>query len=141
MATLTLTAQQLEIIVADMEEKELLNDAEINSLAQKVNFLINIPLLDEEKELIVFAKIIKFIDRQLYQLLPNEIYKMVRDAGDGISKEEAAELERRLTPMINNVINIPILTEEQEAKLISLVLGIIINAMIKGFKLEEKIPQ
>jgi len=39
--------------------------------------------------------------------------------------------------MINNVVNIPILTEKLEEKLISMVLGVIIGAMAKGSKLEE----
>jgi hypothetical protein len=38
--------------------------------------------------------------------------------------------------MNNDVVNIPVLTEKQEEKLISLLLGLIINAMVKGFKLE-----
>ena len=83
---------------------------------------------------------IPVVDRQLYRLLPNEYYELVKDASDGISKEEAVKIEERLTPLINNVVNIPILTEKQEEKLIGLVLSLIINAMIKGFKLEEVQP-
>ena len=73
-------------------------------------------------------------------MLPNEYYELVKDTSDGISKEEAVKIEERLTPLINNVVNIPILTEKQEEKLIGLVLSLIINAMIKGFKLEEVQP-
>ena len=141
MAEITLTKQQLEKIKKDMDEKvEMLTDAEINAIAQKVNKVINLPVLSEEKEFIVFGKIIKWVDRQLYRLLPNEYYELVKDASDGISKEEAVKIEERLTPLINNVVNIPILTEKQEEKLIGLVLSLIINAMIKGFKLEEVQP-
>jgi hypothetical protein len=138
MNEITLTSSQLAQIKKDMNEKvEMLSDAEINALAQKVNKAINLPFLNEKKEFIVFTKVIKWVDKQLYQLLPNEYYELVKDASDGISKEEAIKIEDRLTPLINNVINIPILTEKQEEKLISLILGLIINAMIKGFKLEE----
>ena len=72
---------------------------------------------------------------------PNEYYELVKDSTDGISKEEAIKIEERLTPLINNVVNIPVLTEKQEKKLISLILGLIINAMVTGFKLEEVEPE
>ena len=141
MAEITLTKQQLNQIKEDIDKRvEMLTDAEINAIAQKVNKAINLPFLNEEKEFIVFGKIIKLVDRQLYRLLPNEYYELVKDASDGISKEEAVKIEERLTPLINNVVNIPILTERQEEKLIGLVLSLIINAMIKGFKLEEVQP-
>ena len=133
----TLTKQNLKKIESDQSKVEMLTDAQINALAQKVNTAINLPILSEEKEFIIFVKIIKWIDRKLYDILPNEYYELVNNATDGISKEEAAMLEDRLTPIINEAINIPIINERQEEKLISLVLGIIINAMAKGFKLEE----
>jgi len=141
MSEITLTKKQLKKIKNDMKETEMLTDAEINAIAQKVNKVTNLPFLDEEKEFIVFGKIIKRIDQVLYNLLPNEYYELVKDASDGINKEEATKFEERLTPTLNNLINIPVLTENQEQKLIGFVLSIIINAMVKGLKLEEVKPQ
>ena len=137
----TLTKKNLEQIKSDQKKVEMLTDAEVNALAQKVNMVINLPILNEEKEFVVFVKIIKWIDQKLYEILPNEYYELINDATDGISKDEAVALEQRLTPIINNAIDIPIISERQEEKLISLVLGIIINAMVKGFKLEETEPE
>lgn len=126
----------------DMKEKEeMLTDAEVNGLALKVNNAVNLPLIGEKKELQVFVKIIKWVDKQLYKLLPNEYYELVKDATDGITKEEALVIEERLTPLINEKVNIPILSEKMEAKLIGLILGLIMNAMVKGFKLEEVKPE
>jgi hypothetical protein len=139
--TVTLTKKQLQKIQEDMDDKiEMLTGAEIDAIAQAVNKAINLPFLSEEQEFIIFVKVIKWIDRQLYKLLPNEYYELVKDASNGISKEEAIKIEERLTPLINNVINIPIISEKQEAKLIGLILGLIIKAMVKGFKLEEAQP-
>ena len=141
MSEITLKMSQLDQIKVDMNEQvEMLSDAEVNALAQKLNAAINLPFLKEEKEFIVFVKVIKLIDKQLYNLLPNEYYVLVKDATEGISEEEAKIIKDRLTPVINSVINIPVLTEEQEGYLISLVLGLIINAMVKGFKLEAIEP-
>jgi hypothetical protein len=142
MATLALTQQQLDKVTNDMNSNAvMLSDSEIKALAQKINGKFNIPVLGETGELIVFAKIVKLIDRKLSQLLPNEFYKLVKDSTDGISKDEAISLEKRLTPLINDRINIPILSEDQEEKLISMVLGIIINAMVKGAHLEQIAPE
>jgi len=141
MSEIKLTKSQLKKIKRDMDKKvEMLTDAEINAIAQKVNKIFNLPFLNEEKEFIVFGKVIKLVDRQLYHLLPNEYYELVKDSSDGISKEEAAKIEERLTPLINNVVNLPVLTGKQEEKLIGLVLSLIVNAMVKGLKLEEVDP-
>lgn len=137
-----LTSDQLDQIKLDMSETiQMLSDAQVNALAQQVNKAINLPFLKEEKELIVFAKVVRLIDQKLYQLLPNEYYELVKDASNGISKEDAIVIEQRLTPLVNAAINIPVLSERLEEKLISLILGLIINAMVKGFKLEEVAPK
>lgn len=141
MTTISLTTDHLAGITNDMDKQaEMLTDAEINALAQKVNKKINLPFLSEEKELVVFAKLVKWIDRELYKILPNEYYGLINDASNGLTTEEANDLRIRLTPMINKAINIPILSEESEEKLINTVLGAIIGAMIKGSKLEEIAP-
>ncbi|HEY4786352.1 MAG TPA: hypothetical protein VIH57_09900 [Bacteroidales bacterium] len=137
---ITLTKDQIDQILLDMgkSQLEMLTDAEVNALAQKVNEKINLPFLSEEKELIVFAKIIKWIDRELYKVLPNEYYKLIRDSTDGISPEEAKAIEDRLAALLNKVINIPVLPEKLEEEVIRFVLHLIISAMIKGLKLEEQ---
>ena len=137
--TLTLTRTQLDQINNERKvQVDMLSDAQVNALAAKVNALVGLPFVSEEKEFRFIVKIIKWMDEQLYQLLPNEYYELIKDANDGISEEEAKEIERRLTPLINKVINIPIISEPLEAKLIGSILGFIINAMINGFHLEEK---
>jgi hypothetical protein len=137
-----LTSDQLDQIKLDMGETvQMLSDAQVNALAQQVNKAVNLPFLREEKELIVFAKVVRLIDQKLYQLLPNEYYELIKDANNGISKEEAIVMEQRLTPLINAAVNLPILSEKQEEKLIGLILGLIVNAMVKGFKLEEIAPK
>ncbi len=141
MAEIQLTKAQLDQIRKDMNEQvEMLTDGQVMALAQKVNKVINLPFLNEEKELKVFAKVVRWVDKQIYKLLPNEYYELVRGCDDGISKEEAMQIEERLTPLINNAVNVPVLPEKMEGKLIGLILGLIVNAMVKGFNLEEAEP-
>ena len=138
MATITLTKEQLQQIQSDMYwQSHMLNDEEVNALAHRVNNAINIPFLGESKEFIVFVKIIRWIDTQLYNVLPNEYYELVHNAHDGISGEEANQITDRVSKLINKVIDIPIVPEAVEGLIINMVLGLIIHAMVKGFKLEE----
>jgi hypothetical protein len=141
MTTIVLTKEQMDSIRMDMDQKcEMLTDAEVLALAQKVNEAINLPFLGEEAELKVFVKIVRFVDKELYKLLPNEYYELVHNATDGITKEEADEIINRLTPLINSVVNIPVIPEVLEGKLIELILRLIINCLIKGSKLDETTP-
>lgn len=134
----TLSASQIERIKTDMDKRvEMLTDAEVLALASKLNRVVNVPFVGEANELVVFTKLVRRIDRALYKALPNEYYELVHNAADGISQAEAQAIEERLTPAINRVVDIPFLTERMEAKLIGFVVGIIVNAMVKGFKLEE----
>ena len=136
MSTLTLDAQALENMQADMNAKtSMLTDEQLNALAQKINAAINIPILGEKAELVVFAKLIKLIDVKLYELLPNEYYELINSVNDGISEEEAAMMTQRLSKLLNEKINIPFISEQKEEKLISLVIGYIVGAMVKGVKL------
>lgn len=138
MEMIALTDLQLEQIKTDMDEIcEMLTNEQVMVLANKVNKKVNIPFLSEDKEFTVFFKIIRWIDKELYKLLPNEYYALIHDSSDGISEDEAENLKSRLVPLINKVIDIPILPEGVEAFVIDLILGLIINAMIIGFSLEE----
>lgn len=139
MAEITLTEEQIAKIMQDMgTQTHMLTDEEVNALANKVNKDINLPFLSEEKEGVVFFKIIRWIDRQLYALLPNEYYSMVHDATDGISQEELVRIRQRIVPLINDVVDIPILPEAMEGVLIGIVVDLILSALVKGFKLEQK---
>lgn len=132
-----ISEEQFMQIEEDQFPAEMLTDAQVIILATMINERINLPFIGEEKEQIVFIKLVKFVDRNLYMMLPNEYYSLIHDATDGISQKEADLIVERVTPLINNLVNIPILTEKMEAKLISLLLGIIMKAMVKGEKLEE----
>jgi ribosomal protein S13 len=139
MSTLTLDKQSVERINADMNEKvEMLSDEQVNAIAEMVNNAVNLPLLGEKTEFVVFAKIVRMLDSKLYELLPNEYYELINDASNGITEEEAAKMEERLTKLLNEKVNIPFISERKEEILIGIVIGQIIRAMVKGFKLSEK---
>lgn len=134
----TLNQQQLDVIKNDLSQtKEILTDAQVLALAQKVVSIVKIPFGTEEIKLKIVFKIIRLIEKQLYLKLPNEYFELLHDTADGLTQSEADALRKRLVPIINVLIDIPILTEEIEAFIIDLILGLIINAMVVGFKLDK----
>jgi len=133
-----LTKKRFLEIKNDADGVNMLSDEQIAALTEKLNEKVNLPIIGEKVENIVFAKIIRKIDGELYKLIPNEYYELIKDASDGISDRDADKFKARLTPLINSAVNIPIISEKKEKKIIESVLGVIIEAMRKNFKLEEK---
>jgi uncharacterized protein (DUF2384 family) len=130
--TIQLTANQRQGIQGDVDKNSMLTDQELEAIASKLNEHIDIPFVSEEHEQVIWVKIVKQIDRFLYKVLPNEVYQLIRTAQDGISNEEAQLIEQRLAQIINKYVDIPIVSEEVEEKIFTLVLSIIATAMKKG---------
>jgi hypothetical protein len=133
-----LNKKRFKKIKKDAEGTSMLSDGQIAALAEKLNEEINFPIIGENLEEILLAKIIKRIDQKVYELLPNEYYSLVKSVSNGISDEDAENIEARMTPLINEKVNLPFLSEEMEQKIIGFVLNSLINAMRKNFKLDEK---
>ncbi len=132
---IALTEEQLKGIAKDGKGTNMLTDEQVMRIADILNAKINLPVIGEEKEQVVFYKIVKLIDSKLYEILPNEYYELIASLENGISDQEAELMNKRLTKLLNRKINIPILSEKKEAKLIKKVLKIIIDAMRKNVKL------
>ncbi|MBR8843059.1 MULTISPECIES: hypothetical protein [Pseudoalteromonas] len=136
MTTITLTTEQREIVKAEMDNKiEMLSDEEIEVLATKLNEKINIPFIKEGTEQTIFVKIVKLVDRLLYQNLPNELYGLVKDTSDGISDEDAKELASVLGSRMNGKFDIPYLPEWVEQKLFVMLIELIVDAMRKNYSI------
>lgn len=116
-----------------------LTSGEIQKISSRLNKKVDIPVLGEQKEQIVLEKIIAQIDNCLYELLPDEIYDTIHMISDGITAEEAGIIKTRVSSIINSQINIPILSEEHEKKLIDEFLNLISLALQKGKSLIESI--
>ena len=134
MSTITLTEEQHKAIIADMDKQvELLSSDEIELLASRLNEKINIPFIKEGTEQTILVKTVKRFDRLLYDNLPNELYGLVQNSGDGISDEDADELEYILGSRLNKKFDIPYLPEVLEEKIFKLLVGMIVTAMRKKY--------
>jgi hypothetical protein len=110
----------------------VLKPEEAMRIARMINTAINIPFLSESRELAVFEAAIRLVDKAISMHLPKDLLESVHNVRDGISNQEVANLEQRLTPIINQMINIPLIPEFVEERLISMILGIMLNAMRVG---------
>ncbi len=135
MSSITLTKKQHEGIIKDASGSSMLTPKQLELLASRVNAMVNIPYLNEEQEQKVLVKAVRAVDLFLYDQLPNEIYGLIKDASDGISQEEAERMSKRLAQIANERVNLPYLTEWMEQKIFEMLIGFILNAMVKGNKL------
>lgn len=135
MPVLNLTDEQWEQIKKDAEGVEILSDREVERIVRKLQTERNLPFLNEEKEYIVFIKIVRKLDRLLYKTLPNEIYLTIRSTAHGIDPKEKREMIRRLRKYINKNVDIPYLPEIVEGAIIGMFLEIIVTAFVKGNRL------
>ncbi|MBD81478.1 MAG: hypothetical protein CL840_21345 [Crocinitomicaceae bacterium] len=145
MVNIQLTQEQWEQIKRDAEGTNLLTEEEIEKIARKLQTERNLPFVSEEKEFVVFVKIVRSLDHILYKNLPNEIYETIWDPNSGISEREKNRLVKSLTKYVNDKIDIPYLPEWSEKILIKGFLHLIANALLKGKSLEnvmeEEIPE
>ena len=147
MTTITLNDTQYDKIISDYfaseKERKQMTLEEVNKLADKLNEKIDIPFFfSEEKEGIIFAKIITKVDTFLYEYLPNEIYATIRTLDDGIvDDEEARKVVVRLSKLANKKIDLPFLPEVVEYLAISFIVNVIVNAMRKGIDLDKSIKK
>lgn len=135
--TVKLSATAYKKVGTDADGMEMLTKAEVEAIATKLNKVINLPILKEDREQIIIVKIIRQIDMFLYRVLPNEIYELIRVASDGISEKDALIMEENLTRLANDHINLPFLTEPMEETIFRVVIGLIVRAMLKGNSIKK----
>ena len=138
MTQITLTQDQRIAVKKDMDEQiEMLSDEEVEILATKLNEKINIPFVKEGTEQTIFVKVVRKADRFLYQSLPNELYGLVQKTGDGISDDDAEELESVLGTRLNKKFDIPYVPEWIEQKIFERLIGLLVTAMRRNFSISE----
>jgi len=108
--------------------------------ATLINAIIDIPLVSEEMEQIIFEHAVAIIDAALDDILPEIFAGLLRDSDKGIDKDHARDFAQRLAQAVNKRVNLPYLNEEQEGRLIQTVIDPIVKAMIGGRRLDDILP-
>lgn len=105
----------------------MLNDAQIEALADKLNNKINLPLVGEETEKQVLTTALRQLANALSGRVGEELRSIIQPLVDGsASPEEAVALKAKAVDHINRNINIPIIGEDTEAK----VLGPVVDGIV-----------
>ena len=113
---------------------------EQKKIASLINAIIDIPLVSEEMEQIIFEHAVAIIDAALDDILPEVFAGLLHDPGKGIDKDHARDFAQRLAVAVNKRVNLPYLNEEQEGRMIQTVIDPIVKAMIDGRRLEDVLP-
>ncbi len=103
-----------------------------SKLVALVNSSIDIPVVPESLEESIFRKSIDLIDDALDTFLPQEIQELAESLNDGIERNNAKDFVENLTRFLNKKVDLPILNEAQEGKLIGLVVDIVVKSMTKS---------
>ena len=104
-----------------------LSEQEIYEIASRINEKINLPILNEEKEQQLIMNAIRAIDKNVQGLILTEDRRRMMGANP---EDEVKRIVEKLTPAINNSVNIPILTEKQEGKVIALILRGVVKIIV-----------
>jgi hypothetical protein len=113
---------------------------EQKKIATLVNAIIDIPLVSEDMEQIIFEHAVAIIDAALDDILPEAFAGLLRSSDKGIDKDHARDFATRLAEAVNKRVNLPYLNEEQEGRLIQTVIDPIVKAMISGRRLDDILP-
>lgn len=119
----------------------MLETEEQKRIAKLINALIDIPMVPEDIEAAIFEHAVRIIDSALDDVLPEAFAELIRNSETGIDKDHAQTLANRLAEAVNQKVNLPYLNEEQEERVIRLVIDPIVKAMIDGRKLDDLLPR
>ncbi|MEI8385712.1 MAG: hypothetical protein WCF51_07080 [Nitrosomonadaceae bacterium] len=136
MSTIILTEEQRKQVLHEFDVQiEMLSAEEVEVLASKLNRKIDLPFITEGTEQIIFVKTVKVFDRLLYQNIPNELYGLIKNIGDGISDKDAEELKLVLGSRLSKSLEIPYVPEWVEQQVFEILIGLVVDAMKKGCSL------
>ncbi len=115
----------------------LLTDEERKKVAKIVNALVDIPLVPEALEETMFEHAVGMIDEAVEDTLPSVFTELLRNGENGINKNHAQDFANRLIESINKKIDLPYLDEEQEQRLLRIIIDPMVKGMVEGRKLDD----
>lgn len=109
----------------------MVSEAFKRGLAQKLNDFVDLPVLGEEQEQMVAEKLVELCLGSFEQIVPSNeaLDSMAQEEGGRGAGEPSMQqsLQARIVKQINGMINVPFADEEQEAK----ILNMIVDALLK----------
>lgn len=116
--------------------KSLFTESQRLRLAEKLDGLIPtgpVDLFDDA----LFMWVVKRMEAVLVAHLPQSFVDKMNDLSDGVDNLD--EFKDRLTQLINEKVNIPLLSEKVEEKLFGLLIDIVVDALNLGRRLKDRL--
>lgn len=105
----------------------MLNDKQLEALADKLNAKVNLPMIGEETEKQVLTTALKQLNSQLAGRVGEELRAIIQPLIDGsATPEQAVQLKAQAVEHVNKHINIPVIGEDTEAK----ILGPVVDGIV-----------
>jgi len=117
----------------------MLTNEQIDAVVAKINQKINLPVLGEKTEAVIFKMVVKKILKFLEEHLPEEWINLINNTSDGLTPQEVNAIVDKLVRYMNAQIDIPLLSEDEEAIIFETVVRLIIESMAKNKSLETVI--
>lgn len=105
----------------------MLNDKQIDALAEKLNAKLDIPLVGEGTEKQILTTALQQLNKVLAGQAGEELRAIIGPLVDGTATgEEATRLKAQAVELLNKKVNLPVVGEETEAKL----LGPVVDGLV-----------
>lgn len=116
----------------------LFNESQVDKIAHLINGLIDIPILGERFEFLIFKSAVTLVDKALEEVLPSEFVEIINNPELGFEVgNQSGEFIERLVYSVNKRVDIPMLNEKQEEKLIRTILELLVKSMAKGKQIDN----
>lgn len=129
------TAQALGLSMPQPSElpkaSHLFTQNQLIKLAEVIDSFIPTGPLDPFDDSII-AWLVNKLDGALASLIPPKILSLLHDLSNGIEGHDLNAFKARLTKSINEEINIPLLSEETEGKIIYFVVDLVVESLQVG---------
>lgn len=111
----------------------MLNEKQIDALADKLNEKLNLPLVGEGTEKQILTTALNQLNQVLAGKLGEELRAIIQPLVDGTATpEEAVTLKAKAVELLNNKINIPVVGEDTEAQMLGPVVDGIVDVTRKN---------
>lgn len=114
----------------------ILTERQLHKLAEAVDALIPIPYVDAFDDAAI-AWLVEKLDAALAELLPPKVAEYLQDLSQGLEGGDLGAFKKRLTEALNQWINVPLLAEDTEARIIAFLVDAVVEGLRLGRTFEE----
>lgn len=116
---------------------KLFTDTQRVRLAEKLDGYVNTGLLVDLIDGPFFMWVVERVEAILLSALPQAAVDVMNDLRKG--EPDNSAIKKRLTQLLNQKVNIPLIPEEAEEKFFEFLIGVLIDALDVGRRLESRL--